>query len=172
VNIFLSLLVLGPTKSGPRPGCQRSLSVAWHSTLPSHGNKMQWLRLRDGWPGSHNLLFSLFLSWCAPALCPLQGSDVNWLLRITAVLNYADCANNICQGDNNCPVCGSHLDGANVSVEVIGDSNVLLSLRGSSPEEIIMVPFSLFVDVSVPENTGMKVNSACGDTAPCLLGCV
>ena len=52
----------------------------------------------------------------------------------------ADCANEICQGDNRCRVCGQQLDGSNVSVEVSGDGeSVLRSLCGSSPEEIIMV---------------------------------
>lgn len=52
----------------------------------------------------------------------------------------AECANEICQGDNSCRVCGQQLDGSNVSVEVSGDGeSVLRSLCGSSPEEIIMV---------------------------------
>jgi hypothetical protein len=80
-------------------------------------------------------------------------SALRRLQRITEALDYAECANDICQGDNNCPICGSQLDGSNVSVEVIGDSSVLRSLRGSSPEEIIMVLFPLSV---VPEYNCMK----------------
>lgn len=52
----------------------------------------------------------------------------------------SECANDICQGDNACTVCGEKLNAENVSVEICGNSDSdVFSLRGANPTDVIMV---------------------------------